>query len=173
MQKLVERKAIEFGDFTLASGRKSNYYVDIKRAITDSDILREIAEAIGNLSEFDCVAGVAVGGIPIAVAVALEKHKPFAIVRSASKSHGKSDFVIGDVNKKQVLLVEDVTTTGGSAIYGIEKLRECGAVVTSVITVIDREEGAKEALHMNGVALTALLNVSDIFNYRRKVSTKD
>lgn len=161
---LLESGAIEYGDFLLASGARSSYYIDIKAATTNPAILAEIGKAIAEGREFDVVAGVAVGGVPIAVAVSLASGRPYAIIRREAKDHGKSGRIIGEVNGKDVLLVEDVTTSGGSAIYGIEALRAAGAHVDRVVTVVDREAGAREALAEKGVSLQALVRVSDLLD---------
>ena len=159
---LLKHKAIEFGDFTLASGKKSSYYVDVKSAITNPDLLVAIASAIAHAHTFDVVAGVAVGGIPLAVATAIITKKPYAIIRAAEKSHGKKDVIIGTVKDTNVLLVEDVTTTGGSALYGIGALRAAGARADRVVTVVDREQGAGEMLRQQAVRLLPLVKVSEI-----------
>jgi orotate phosphoribosyltransferase len=159
---LVKHKAIEFGDFTLASGAKSRYYIDVKSAITNPELLSAIASAIARGHEFDVVAGVAVGGVPLATATALVANKPFAIIRATEKTHGKKDVIIGDVTGKQVLLVEDVTTSGGSALYGIEALRKAGAHADRVITVVDREQGASGMLQLHHVELIPLVKVNEL-----------
>ena len=159
---LIQHKAIEFGEFTLASGRKSPYYIDVKSAVTNPDLLFAIATAIEQTQTFDVVAGVAVGGVPLAVATSMVTKKPFAIIRAAEKSHGKKDIIIGHVRDVNVLLVEDVTTSGGSAIYGIRALRDAGAQADRVITVVDREQGAEELLKKQGVSLFSLVKVSEI-----------
>lgn len=159
---LIRFGAIEFGDFTLASGEKSRYYVDIKTAATNPELLNEIGEAIAAGGGFEVVAGVAVGAVPIAVAVSLASRKPYAIIRRNEKEHGKSGTIIGDVKGREVLLVEDVTTTGGSVVYGIRCLQEAGARIRRVVTVVDREQGAGETLQEYGIELTALVKASDI-----------
>jgi orotate phosphoribosyltransferase len=161
-QELIAHHAIEFGSFTLASGAKSDYYIDIKSAVTDPRLLASIAKEAAGRCRFDIVAGVAVGGIPLAVSVSLETGKPYAIIRSAQKDHGKKNPVIGNVAGKTVLLIEDVTTSGGSALYGIEMLRAAGAVIDSVITVVDREQGAKVRLMERGARLIPLVRVSEL-----------
>ena len=159
---LIRNKAIEFGDFTLASGVKSQYYVDIKSAITNPDLLSAIASTIARAHEFEMVAGVAVGGVPLAVATSMITKKPYAIIRSAEKRHGKKAVIIGNVKNSNVLLVEDVTTSGGSALYGIETLRAAGAHADRVVTVVDREQGAEEMLKKQGVHLFPLVKISEI-----------
>jgi len=159
---LIQYKALEFGDFTLASGAKSRYYVDVKTAVTNPDFLARIAQEIAQRYEFDIVAGVAVGGVPLAVAVSLAAKKPFAIIRAEEKDHGKKSVIIGNVAGKGVLLVEDVTTSGGSALYGITMLRNAGAKADRVVTVVDREQGAEDTLEKQGIALCPLVRVSEI-----------
>jgi len=159
---LIRHRAIEFGDFTLASGAKSRYYIDVKTAVTHPEFLEAIAHEIAGRYTFDVVAGVAVGGVPLAVAVALAAKKPFAIIRAEEKDHGKKNPIIGDVKGKEILLVEDVTTSGGSALYGITMLRNAGARADRVVTVVDREEGAAATLRAQAVNLFALVRVSEI-----------
>lgn len=165
---MEEYGALELGDFVLASGARSSYYLDIKKVVTQPAALKEIAGAIARDYAFEVVAGVAVGGVPLAVAVSLESMKPFAIVRSQEKHHGKAGRIIGDVRGKHVLLVEDVTTSGGSALFGICALRDAGATVNRVVTVVDRESGATALLHENGVALDALVRASDVIGRREE-----
>ena len=159
---LIRHRAIEFGDFTLASGAKSRYYIDVKTAVTHPEFLEAIAHEIAGRYTFDVVAGVAVGGVPLAVAVSLAAKKPFAIIRAEEKDHGKKNPIIGDVKGKEILLVEDVTTSGGSALYGITMLRNAGARADRVVTVVDREEGAAATLRAQAVNLFALVRVSEI-----------
>jgi orotate phosphoribosyltransferase len=163
---LVRYKAIEFGEFTLASGAKSSYYIDVKSAVTHPDLLLAVAKKVTQAHEFDVIAGVAVGGVPLAVAVSLAAKKPYAIIRSSEKGHGKKDLVIGSVRGKNVLLFEDVTTSGGSALYGIEVLRAAGACADRVITVVDREQGAGQMLGKHGVELFPLVRVSELLKSR-------
>ena len=161
-EMLIRYRAIEFGDFTLASGAKSPYYIDVKSAMTHPDLLAAVADTVVSLHGFDVIAGVAVGGVPLAVAVSLAARKPYAIIRSSEKSHGKKDVIIGDVRDKNVLLIEDVTTSGGSALYGIRELRAAGARADRVVTVVDREQGAEAALKAEGVRIIPLVRISEL-----------
>jgi orotate phosphoribosyltransferase len=161
-EMLIRHRAIEFGDFTLASGAKSSYYIDVKTAVTNPELLSAIAKKVSEEYDFDIIAGVAVGGVPLAVATALAGGKPYAIIRAAEKSHGKKDMIIGSVMGKNVLLIEDVTTSGGSALYGIETLRSAGARADRIVTVVDREQGAREMLKNHDIELIPLVNVSEL-----------
>ncbi len=163
---LVRYKAIEFGDFTLASGAKSTYYIDVKTAVTHPDLLAAVASEVVKTYDFDVVAGVAVGGVPLAVAVSMVSKKSYAIIRSSEKGHGKKEIIIGDVRGKNVLLVEDVTTSGGSALYGIEALRAAGARADRVVTVVDREQGAGQMLGNHRVEIHPLVRVSELLKSR-------
>lgn len=163
---LVRYKAIEFGDFTLASGAKSTYYIDVKSAVTHPDLLFAVASRVAESYVFDVIAGVAVGGVPLAVAVSMASRKPYAIIRSSEKGHGKKDLIIGNVGGKNVLLIEDVTTSGGSALYGIEVLRAAGARADRVVTVVDREQGAEKNLQEHGVEIIPLVRVSELLRSR-------
>jgi orotate phosphoribosyltransferase len=163
---LVRYKAIEFGEFTLASGVKSSYYIDVKSAVTHPDLLSAIATRVTEACDFDVIAGVAVGGVPLAVAVSLVSRKPYAIIRSSEKGHGKKDLIIGNVRGKNVLLIEDVTTSGGSALYGIETLRAAGARADRVVTVVDREQGAEQMLKERGVEVIPLVRVRELLKSR-------
>lgn len=159
---LKEHGAVEFGEFTLASGAKSSYYLDVKSALADPEVLHTVGREIAGMVTFDVVAGVAVGGVSLAVATSLCSGKPYAIIRAGEKTHGKGGRIIGKVAGHRVLLVEDVTTSGGSVIRGIEALRAAGAVVDTVVTVVDRESGAAEALEKTGVRLIALARAAEI-----------
>ena len=163
---LIQNKAIETGDFTLASGAKSTYYIDVKTAVTHPDLLNAIAKLVAQSHDFDVIAGVAVGGVPLAVATALAAKKPYAIIRAAEKSHGKKEMIIGNVRNKRVLLIEDVTTSGGSALYGIETLRIAGAQADRVVTVVDREQGAEALLIQQGIEFLPLVRVSELLKQK-------
>ncbi|MHC1629561.1 MAG: orotate phosphoribosyltransferase [Methanoculleaceae archaeon] len=161
---LRERGAIEYGNFQLASGQESNWYVDIKTAMTDPDLLWMVARTIAGQSGFDVVAGVAVGAVPLAVAVSLTSRKPYAIIRRAEKGYGKSGTLIGDVSGRRVLLVEDVVTTGGSVLSGVEVLRQADATVRDVVCVVDREQGGEALLEKAGIRLHSLVRLSELLD---------
>ncbi len=165
---LKECEAIRFGDFTLASGKKSRYYVDIKKASTNPLILKLIARRILEIIKLqsipaDYIAGVALGGVPVAVAVSLETGLPLLIIRKEAKEYGTKGQIVGEIEQgKTVLLVEDVTTTGGSVLKAIETLEDEGMVVHNVIVVVDREEGAFKMLACAGIELIPLIRISEL-----------
>ncbi len=158
--------AVRYGDFTLASGKKSKYYIDIKKASTDPKTLKLIArQAALRVKEMDVdtVTGVELGGVPLATAVSMETELPLLIVRKAVKDYGTKSRFVGDVKPgDKLVMLEDVTTSGGSVIDAIEIVRETGAEVRYVICVVDREEGAKENLKEISAELLPLVTASDL-----------
>ncbi|AEH24285.1 orotate phosphoribosyltransferase [Pyrococcus yayanosii] len=173
---IFEEGCIQFGHFILTSGKESNYYIDVKKLITNPEALGLIAELIIQKAkelglDFNKVAGPELGAVPIATAVALKSGKPLLIVRKKKKEHGTGKQIEGEVKPgDKVLLVEDVTTTGGSVLRAAEVLREAGAKIVGVFVVVDREEGARENLEAKGLQLHPLILVSELFERRSKKS---
>ena len=162
-QMLKDLGVVQTGDFVLASGRKSNYFVNIKRASTNPQVLREMARAIAPHVDEKKIAGMALGAVPIAVAVSLETGMPYVMVRKEAKDHGAKDRIEGDVKPgDEFVIVEDVATTGGSTMRVVEALRGKGAVVRKAVVVVDREEGATESLSQNGVELVSIFKAKDL-----------
>ena len=161
---LKDAGALQFGTFTLASGRTSPYYVDIKRAVTRPDLLRTIADGMAPFArDADRIAGVELGAVPIAAAVSLASGKPYIMVRKASKEHGTKHEFEGELTRgDRVLFVEDVVTTGGTLRSAIERLRGHGAVIEDCVCVVDREDGGKMLLAEISVRLHALLSSKDL-----------
>ncbi|MEM3064157.1 MAG: orotate phosphoribosyltransferase [Candidatus Nitrosotenuis sp.] len=161
---------IKFGDFTLASGKKSPYYVDLRVVPSYPHQYRRMIRYLQNLiseqigfDNFDAVASVPTGGLVIASSLAYELVKPLVYVRSQAKEHGTGKLVEGIVkNEMKILVVDDVATTGGSVINGIKELRKRGAVVSDTYVIVNRLEGASEALRKEGVTLHQLLDVYEI-----------
>ena len=156
--------ALQFGTFTLTSGRSSSYYVDIKKAVTRPELLRVIGEAMAPYADkADRIAGVELGAVPIAAAVSLASGKPYLMIRKATREHGTKREFEGELAKgDRVLFVEDVITTGGTLRGAIERLRAQGAVVDDVVAVVDREEGGKMTLAEITVRLHALVSAKDL-----------
>lgn len=113
--------------------------------------------------DVDTVAGVELGGVPLATAVSLETELPLLIVRKSVKDYGTKSRFVGDLKpENRLVMLEDVTTSGGSVKDAIEVVRETGATVKYVITVVDREEGAEEKLKEADVELVPLVSASDL-----------
>jgi orotate phosphoribosyltransferase len=158
--------AVKFGDFTLASGKKSKYYIDIKKASSDPGTLKIIAKQAASLiksMDIDIVGGVALGGVPIATAVSLETNMPLLLIRKSAKEYGTGGRFVGDAEEgDRIILLEDVTTSGGSVLEAIGAIREAGCIIDKVITVVDREDGATENLNEIDVKLVPLVRASDL-----------
>ncbi|MCK5560630.1 MAG: orotate phosphoribosyltransferase [Thermoplasmata archaeon] len=168
-ESLIECGAIQFGEFTLTSGKKSKYYVDIKRASTNPKILKEIAvemsKIIGSSAiKFDVIGGMELGAVPLAAALALETGIPYVMIRKQPREHGTQNQIVGELSKgSKAVVVEDVATTGGSIAKSIEVLQAEHAEVKQVLVVVDREEGARELLEKYEVELTPLVRASELF----------
>ena len=156
---------IQFGKFTLASGRESDYYVDMKKAITDPGILGEIGQMMaGKITREDAdkIAGPALGAVPIATAVSLATGIPMLMIRKSRKGYGTSKLIEGDLEEgDRVVVVEDVTTTGNSLLKAVEAVEDNGGVVIRALVAVDREEGARENLQKKGIKLEPLVTKSD------------
>lgn len=164
---LEECGAVKYGDFTLTSGKKSRYYVDIKLASTQPDILRKISEMMAVHTDKDAqrIAGMELGAVPIAAALSLKTGIPYVMIRKKKKGHGTGGRIEGEIKEgEKVIVVEDVTTTGGSSVETVEVLREFGAIVEKVLVVVDRQEGGKEAMEEIGVELIPMLTAEDLLS---------
>ena len=160
---LKELKVVQTGEFILASGKKSNYFVNIKRASTNPKVLREIGKAMAPYVGDAKIAGMALGAVPLAVAVALETNQPFVMVRKEPKDHGTKELIEGEVTPgDKFVVVEDVATTGGSTLRVVNALRAKGANVLRAIVVVDRDEGAAQLLSEHGIDLVSIFKVKDL-----------
>lgn len=167
VDRLVDCGAVKFGEFTLTSGAKSPYYVDVKQAMTDAPTLRAIADSMAALSRahgpFDAVAGMELGAVPIATAVSLATDLPLLIIRKGERAHGTGKRIEGrDPAGQNVFVVEDVTTSGGSTVEAVRVLRDAGATVAHASVVVDRESGGHEALAAADVQLHPLVRASEL-----------
>src|SRR5256884_3069222 len=156
--------ALQFGTFTLASGRTSPYHVDIKRAVTRPDLLRTIAEGMAPYArDVDRIAGVELGAVPIAAAIGLVSGKPYVMVRKSAKEHGTKHEVEGDLNRgDRVLFVEDVVTTGGTLRAAIERMRGHGGLIEGCVGAVDPQEGGRMLLSHVTAAPHALPSAQDL-----------
>jgi len=155
--------AVRFGEFELSHGGTSDYYVDKYRFETDPDALTLVAEAFADrLAETDAkLAGVALGAVPLVAVTAVELGRPYVIARKQAKAYGTGNRIEGRLDDGEaVVVIEDIATTGQSAVDAVEALREAGATVDRVLVVVDREEGARELLADHGVELESLLTAT-------------
>ena len=160
LARRVKDIALLRGEFILSSGRKSSYYLDKYRIETRPDILEPIADALAARmpEEAELLAGPELGAIPLVTAVGLKTGTPFLLVRKKAKDYGTKKVVEGVFEKGQkVVLIEDVLTTGTQAIVAADSLIELGLNVLAIHCVIDREEGAREAVEGAGYRFEPLL----------------
>jgi len=163
---LKANQVIKLGKFILSSGKESDYYVDMKKAITDPEILLQVAKIISsmiNQDKIDRIAGPALGAVPIATAVALQSGIPMLMIRKAQKGYGTSKLIEGDLKDgDRVVVVEDVTTTGDSLLKAVNAILDNGGRVERAFVVVDREEGALEKFKTEGLLLEPLISISDV-----------
>jgi orotate phosphoribosyltransferase len=152
---VFKTRAFSFGDFTLASGKKSSYYVNSKKAIFNGEVVNLLSEVLWEMTKdlkIDAAGGLEVGAIPMAAVLA----QRFAMhgqplegffVRKQAKEHGSKERVEGVLKAgMRVAVLDDVLTTGGSVLQAIEEIEKLGAVVAVVVCIVDRLEGAQAAL---------------------------
>lgn len=172
---LVKVKAIQFGTFTLSSGKISSYYIDLRtvpsypgayKTLTKvySEYLRHEFKDTG----YDALAGIPTAGLTLSSPVALFVEKPMIYVRSEAKGHGRNKLVEGVTRPGwKVLVIDDVITTGGSILSAVEAIRSEGCEVEQASVVIDRLEGGSKALKAEGVKLHAMTDILELVKVLR------
>ncbi|MEN0021147.1 MAG: orotate phosphoribosyltransferase [Planctomycetota bacterium] len=156
------------GTFTLRSGRTSSYYLDKYAFSTRPQLLDAVgdrlAETLSKVApDATRLAGAELGGIPLVTVAGLRTCKPLVFVRNAKKDYGTAKQLEGTIEAGDVIpFLEDVCTSGGQAIEACHALREAGATVPAIIAVIDRQEGAREAIEAEGLAFHALFTKTDL-----------
>jgi orotate phosphoribosyltransferase len=155
--------ALKFGEFELSHGGTSDYYVDKYVFETSPDCLRLIAEAFAQRLEGTKLAGVALGAVPLVAVTSVETASPYVIVRKQRKEYGTGNLIEGDLETgEEVVVLEDIATTGQSAVDAVEALRDAGAAVDRVLVVVDRQEGAAENLAEIDVELDSLVTAEEL-----------
>ena len=171
--ELLRRRSFAKKRVVLASGKESDFFIDCKQTVLSAEghaLVGELMlDALAELPACDAIAGVELGGCPLASAVALTSHlrgtpKDAVYVRKEAKDHGSKRLVEGDTHLRPgatLVILEDVTTTGGSTLKAVEKLRAAGYVVAGVVTLVDRLEGGREAIEAAGLPLVAVFTRRD------------
>jgi orotate phosphoribosyltransferase len=162
------------GETKLVSGRSTSFYFNMKPTMLDpegSHLIATLVLAALDGAKVDCVGGLEMGAVPLATAVSVMSQArgwplPAFFVRKQAKEHGARKLVEGlapgeTLQGKRVVILEDVTTTGGSSMKAIEAARADGAIIERVITVVDRLEGAAETFKAAGIPFQALLTIAD------------
>jgi orotate phosphoribosyltransferase len=167
---IIRRQSLLFDrDFLLASGRSSNFFFDMKRTMLDPEGAALLADllfdAIKN-EQVECIGGLETGAIPIVAALCARSwpEKPIKgfFVRKESKGHGTDQRIDGLIEPgSKVILFEDVTTTGGSAMQAVDQARRLGCTVVKVVSVVDRLEGAEDNFRTAGVRFESVFTWRD------------
>lgn len=176
---LLATEAYQEGDFTLSSGQKSAYYLNGKPV----SLSAEGALAIGQLffsllpDEIEAVAGLTLGADPLVSAVTVVsayENRPLSgiIVRKKPKGHGTNAYLEGKKlpSKAKVVVLEDVVTTGNSALFAVEQLQTVGYEVTEILAIVDREQGGKELYQEKGIKFQALFSITEIQKYAKQLN---
>lgn len=168
---LVKARAIVHGRVTLSSGTEADYYVDLRRITLDGQAAPLVGVVMNELTrdlEFDAVGGLTMGADPVAAAMlhaaaAAGGRLDAFVVRKAEKEHGLQQRVEGpSVSGRRVVVVEDTSTTGGSALTAVEAVREAGAEVVAVAVIADRATGAREKVEAQGLAYLAAYSLTEL-----------
>ncbi len=172
LKEILQKKSILRGEFTLASGKKSDYYIDARLTTLDPEGVNIIGkiflEEIGKGSSINAVGGPTMGADPIVgsiLAISHEQGSPLQgfLVRKEEKGHGTGKMIEGNLNEgDNVAMVEDVVTTGGSVIKAINAVRDSGAEVNKLLVIVDREEGAKSKFEDLGVEFYSIFKISEL-----------
>ncbi len=170
--EIIKAKSLLRGQFKLASGGTSDYFLDLKPTMFGAEGLSLIADIVFDLvrdEEFDAIGGLELGAVPIINAVSIRSWPQRAIdgfvVRKEKKGHGTDQKIDGNFrDNATVILIEDVTTKGGSVMQAVRAVRERGATVTKIICIVDRLEGAAQNLAREGIALVAVFTTRDLLD---------
>ena len=180
---LHQNDIIKFGDFTLASGKKSSYYIDLRLVASFPHIFRKMTKNLQKLvsektglNNFDSLVAVPTGGLVIGSALAIETVKPLIYVRDKPKDYGTTKSIEGKIfSGMKVILIDDVITTGNSVINAIKQLKDAGLSISDVYVIINRLEGANNTLELEKVNLYQLTDVLEITTilFQEKLVSKE
>ena len=167
---LFENKILRFGDFTLASGKKSPYYIDLRLVASYPHQFRKMIKNLQNLvsdelglDSFESIVSVPTGGLVIASALAIETVKPLMYVRNKPKDYGTTKSIEGKFSEgTKVVMIDDVATTGGSVINAIKILKEENIIIKDAYVIVNRSEGAEQALKEQGVKIHQIADMREM-----------
>jgi len=163
--KRIKETAYLEGDFILRSGKRSKYYLDKYLFETCPDILKALGEEFAKYVTDDVtlIAGAELGGVALAAATAMQTGRKWIIIRNSKKGYGTKNMIEGKLNKDDnVLLVEDIATTGGQVTEAANIISDAGAKVKKIVCVIDRKQGAKENITNTGYQFESILTKDDL-----------
>jgi orotate phosphoribosyltransferase len=174
---LIKNNAIKFGDYILASGKKSPYYIDLRQTISSPDTMDWIANSLTRIvlneigkEKIDRILGVPTAGIPFATVVSQKLGTPLIYYRQARKEHGVRKKIEGILERNdRVLIIDDLITTGESVIEAAEVVRDQGGVVNELVVLLDREQGGRERLRTSRIEPHVLFKISDAMTWLHNV----
>jgi orotate phosphoribosyltransferase len=169
---LYKNGIIQFGDFTLTSGKNSSYYIDLRLVPSYPHQFRKMIKNLQNLiiektglDNFDSLASVPTGGLVVTSALAIEIVKPLIYVRNKPKEHGTTKSIEGKISTgMKVVMIDDVMTTGTSVLNGIRQLKEAELSISDLYVIINRLEGADKVLADEGIQIHQLTDILEITN---------
>ncbi len=176
---LLKSNSLRFGVFTLASGKQSSYYIDLRVLPSFPSHFKLAIGAIrdtvvAQVGEFDTIASVPTSGLVFGSALAYEMSKPFIYARKESKGYGTGKAVEGYLKPgSRVLVVDDVATTGTSVSKAVETIRANGGIVENAVALVDRHEGGQDRLRDMGVKLHTVAGIDQIVNELHKAALID
>jgi len=167
---LYKNNIIKFGNFTLASGKNSPYYIDLRLVPSYPHQFRKMIKNLQSLIDkktglenFDALVSVPTGGLVIASALAIETIKPLIYVRNKSKEYGTSKLIEGKLSSNmKLVMIDDVATTGNSILNGIKQLQEAGSIISESYVIVNRLENANKLMDSVGVKLYQLTDILEI-----------
>ncbi|PPJ19752.1 orotate phosphoribosyltransferase [Nocardia nova] len=169
----IRTAALQRGKFTLSSGEVLDEYFDQYELAADPVLLHDVAGALARElpRRIDCVVGVALGGVPLAVALSAVAKIRTSFYRPAPKTYGTCRQIeANDLNGSRVVVVDDVVRSGTQILHAAEILGEAGATVIAAVCVLDRELGGRERLERRGIELRSLLTPATLFGIERERS---
>jgi len=174
---LIKNSAIKFGDYILASGKKSPYYIDLRLTISSPITMDWIGNALTRIvineigkDKIDKILGVPTAGVPFATVVSQKLAIPLIYYRQARKEHGVRKKIEGILDRNdRVLIIDDLITTGESVIESAEVVRDQGGVVNELVVLLDREQGGKERLRSSRIEPHVLFKISDAMEWLHTV----
>ena len=164
--ELYKIGAVQFGDFTLRSGIKSPYYIDLRKIISFPYLLKAATQLFWQEIKdhsFDYITGVPYAALPFATALSVIHNIPMIMPRKEIKTHGTCLSIEGVYQPgKTCLLIEDLFTSGGSSLETVAILEDAGLIVTDIAIILDREQGGKQTVEKKGYRVHALFTVSEL-----------
>jgi len=171
---ILKELSYEEGDFTLASGKKSTYYIDAKETTLNPEGMYLVGnimyEMVKDMSGIDAVGGVSIGGDPLVCAVVLSAYGKKDnlsgfLIRKEPKGHGTNQWVEGAKNLRKgmnVVILEDVITTGGSSLKAVDAVEKAGYTVKGIVAILDRLEGGRDTIESKGYVFKSIFTLNDL-----------